>query len=171
MPSAADGARVALVTGANRGLGLETARQLAERGFSVIAGSRDIEAGEAAARRLRADGLDVSSRQLDVTDDEEISSLAAELAHEAGRLDALVNNAGVYPGSGGEAAVNAAPDDLRRAFEVNALGPGAAAGHSSRCSAAAPIRGSSTSQVGPASSPRWAPAGSPTGSRRSRSTR
>jgi NAD(P)-dependent dehydrogenase (short-subunit alcohol dehydrogenase family) len=123
MPTAGGAAPVALVTGANRGLGLETARQLAERGFSVIAGSRDIEAGEAAVGRLRADGLDVAARQLDVTDDEEVESLAAELADEPGRLDALVNNAGIYPGSDGEAAVDADPDDLRRAFEINAVGP------------------------------------------------
>jgi NAD(P)-dependent dehydrogenase (short-subunit alcohol dehydrogenase family) len=116
-------APLALVTGANRGLGLETARQLAERGFSVIAGARDIEAGEAAARRLRAGGLDVSARQLDVTDDEEVSSLAAEFADEPGRLEALINNAGIYPGSSTEEAVDADPGDLRRAFEVNTLGP------------------------------------------------
>jgi NAD(P)-dependent dehydrogenase (short-subunit alcohol dehydrogenase family) len=120
---AAGAAPIALVTGANRGLGLEVARQLAGRGFSVIAGSRGLAAGAEAVAPLRAAGLEVDARRLDVTDAATVEALAAELGRAARRLDVLVNNAGIYPGSPTEAAVDANLDDLRRTFEVNTLGP------------------------------------------------
>jgi NAD(P)-dependent dehydrogenase (short-subunit alcohol dehydrogenase family) len=122
LPADAD-APLALVTGANRGIGLETARQLAERGFSVLAGSRDAERGEAAVEPLRENGLDVVARQLDVTAPEEVEGLAGELEAGHGRLEILVNNAGIASGGYGESVLDADPDDMRRAFEVNTLGP------------------------------------------------
>src|SRR4051812_20505658 len=84
--------RVALVTGANRGIGLEVSRQLADRGHKVILGSRDEAKGEAAASDL--DG-DVTVLQLDVADDESVGTAAAAIDERFGRLDILVNNAAI----------------------------------------------------------------------------
>ena len=84
--------RVALVSGGNRGIGLEIVHQLAERGNTVILGSRDEEQGQAAAEGLSGD---VVVRQLDVTDEKSVDWLAASVEEEFGRLDILVNNAGV----------------------------------------------------------------------------
>jgi NAD(P)-dependent dehydrogenase (short-subunit alcohol dehydrogenase family) len=86
--------RTALVTGANRGLGLETCRQLAGRGFRVLLTSRSQE-GEAVAAELAAHGLSVEHRRLDVVDPASIAALGDELRREGVRLDALVNNAGI----------------------------------------------------------------------------
>src|SRR3989442_12084974 len=86
---------VALVTGANRGLGLETSRQLRDKGFRVVLTSRDVKKGTAATHRLDPAGGDVLYHQLDVTDRGSISALAKDLPGLASRLDVLVNNAGV----------------------------------------------------------------------------
>ncbi|MDE3104282.1 MAG: SDR family oxidoreductase [Acidobacteriota bacterium] len=87
--------KIALVTGANKGIGLETARQLAALGMTVLLGSRDAARGEAAAAPLRAAGLDVRPVKLDVTSAADRAAVAAHIAQEFGRLDVLVNNAGV----------------------------------------------------------------------------
>lgn len=84
--------RVALVSGGNRGIGREIVRQLAEKGITVIMGSRDEEAGRAAAEGIEGD---VHVRQLDVTDEKSIQRLAESIESEFGRLDILVNNAGI----------------------------------------------------------------------------
>jgi NAD(P)-dependent dehydrogenase (short-subunit alcohol dehydrogenase family) len=89
------GRGVALITGANKGLGLETARQLGKLGFTVLVGSRDGLKGEVAARQLRHDGLDARVVKLDVTKQTDIDASAARIESEFGRLDVLVNNAGV----------------------------------------------------------------------------
>jgi len=86
-----DHARTALVTGANRGLGLQTARELARRGWEVILTARDAEKGQAAARDLPA----ARFLPLDVADPKGIAALAARLREEGLRLDLLVNNAGL----------------------------------------------------------------------------
>ncbi|MEH1164440.1 SDR family oxidoreductase [Micromonospora sp. CPCC 205539] len=85
---------VALVTGANKGLGFETARQLAQGGATVLLGSRDPGRGETAAAALRQEGLDVNAVTLDVTDAAAVRALADRLRAEYARLDVLVNNAG-----------------------------------------------------------------------------
>lgn len=115
------GRRVALVTGSNRGLGFEIARRLARRGLETMVTGRDPGQAEAAAAALRAEGLAVTARVLDVAEDESVSRLALSLAAEPGRLDVLVNNAGTIGGSSQPAwAIDL--DDLHRVFETNFFG-------------------------------------------------
>lgn len=98
-PSAGDGAapsgRVALVTGANRGIGLEICRQLAAEGVRVLLSGRSAEAVTEAARQLASDGLDVEAVVLDVTDARSIQAAADGIQQRHGRLDILVNNAAI----------------------------------------------------------------------------
>ncbi len=89
------GPPTALVTGANRGLGLETCRQLARRGYAVILTSRDAASGQAAVTDLADEGLNVECRKLDVTSADDIAALAASLKADGRTLDVLVNNAAV----------------------------------------------------------------------------
>jgi NAD(P)-dependent dehydrogenase (short-subunit alcohol dehydrogenase family) len=85
----------ALVTGANKGIGRETARRLAQLGMTVLVGARDRERGEAAVASLRADAADVHVVQLDVADETSIARAAADVTARFGKLDVLVNNAGI----------------------------------------------------------------------------
>lgn len=89
--------RIALITGANKGLGFATARELGRAGLKVLVGSRDAAAGERAVRHLRAEGLDAEPLTLDVTDPGSVQAAGAEVRQRHGRLDVLVNNAGVLP--------------------------------------------------------------------------
>lgn len=119
-------ARIALVTGANRGLGLETARQLARRGHAVLLGCRDAAKGEAAAQRLRGEGLDAMALALDVTSATSIAAARDAVARRHGRLDVLVNNAAIHY----DDAQRATTADLRiarEAFETNVVGAWAVA--------------------------------------------
>jgi NAD(P)-dependent dehydrogenase (short-subunit alcohol dehydrogenase family) len=112
--------RTALVTGGNRGIGLEVCRQLATQGLDVILTARDRAKGEAAARVLGAAG-DVSAAVLDVTSATSIRALAADLERHGRHVDVLVNNAAVLVGE--SLGVLATPvDDLRRTFETNVFG-------------------------------------------------
>jgi len=88
--------RIAVVTGANRGIGLEVTRQLAARGDTVLLGARDLAKGRSAAAVLHGDGLDVKARALDVTDPSTIAALAEDLASTHGRVDVVVNNAAIH---------------------------------------------------------------------------
>jgi NAD(P)-dependent dehydrogenase (short-subunit alcohol dehydrogenase family) len=109
-------AGVAVVTGANRGIGLEVARQLVDLGFDVVVGARDTAKGRIAADRIGAD-----SHPLDVADDGSVAAFAEWLRQQVGRLDVLVNNAAVHYDTGQRAATA----DLRvvtEAVEVNLLG-------------------------------------------------
>jgi NAD(P)-dependent dehydrogenase (short-subunit alcohol dehydrogenase family) len=110
---------IALVTGANKGIGLETARQFGARGFTVLAGARDEERGQEAERALRADGADVRFVQLDVTDDASVQQAADWIEREYGRLDILVNNAGIARGN---PPSQTDLDTMREVNEVNVLG-------------------------------------------------
>ena len=88
--------RIALVTGANRGIGLEVCRQLAGQGLRVVLTARDAGKGEAAAQRLAGEGLDVAFFPLDVSDPAAAEAARAWVEGRYGRLDVLVNNAAVY---------------------------------------------------------------------------
>jgi NAD(P)-dependent dehydrogenase (short-subunit alcohol dehydrogenase family) len=110
--------RVALVSGGNRGIGLEICRQLAERGIAVILGSRDEEGGKESAESLPGD---VVARQLDVADEESVDRLASFVEDEFGRLDILVNNAGISNDEG-QRGVDADLYRVREALETNLLG-------------------------------------------------
>lgn len=115
-----DHKQTALVTGANKGIGFETARQLAQRGFTVWLGCRDEGRGVAAAKELADEG-DVRFVRLDVTDDESVRAAAARVEHESGALDILVNNAGIYLPEDGLPSV-APVETVRRTFDVNFFG-------------------------------------------------
>jgi NAD(P)-dependent dehydrogenase (short-subunit alcohol dehydrogenase family) len=110
---------IALVTGANKGIGLETARQLGARGFTVLAGARDEERGLEAGRALRADGADARFIRLDVTDDTSVQQAADWIGREYGRLDILVNNAGIARGN---LPSETDLDAMREVYEVNVFG-------------------------------------------------
>ena len=111
--------RVALVSGGNRGIGREVARQLAARDYAVVIGSRDLAKGEKVAREL---GENVTARQLDVTDEESIVHCVASIAEDPGRLDVLVNNAGVTGGRWSTSALDVDLDEVRKTLETNLFG-------------------------------------------------
>jgi len=110
-------ARTALVTGANRGIGQQVARVLAGDGWDVLVGARDRQKGDAAAARLRKDtGGRLKAVELDVTSDASVAAAAQKLRDGAIRIDALVNNAGVYGAARGS-------DGVARMIETNFFGP------------------------------------------------
>jgi NAD(P)-dependent dehydrogenase (short-subunit alcohol dehydrogenase family) len=122
--------RVALVTGANQGIGLQIAKDLVTHGFTVLVGSRNLERGEAAAKEV---GPDACALQLDVTDRASIAAAAERIRKELGRLDVLVNNAAISntskkPGQSVEEYVkltrasNASLDEIRAVWETNVFG-------------------------------------------------
>ncbi|HYN77827.1 MAG TPA: SDR family oxidoreductase [Lamprocystis sp. (in: g-proteobacteria)] len=117
---------VAVVTGANRGLGLETCRRLAALGYTVILTARREAEGQAAAQSLAAQGLTVRFHPLEVTDESSIQTLAATV-RGLGRLDVLVNNAGIVPdpmpGTPEASVFRADLATVRRGLETNTLGP------------------------------------------------
>src|SRR5580698_8721466 len=86
---------VALITGGNRGIGLETARQLGRLGNTVLVGARELAKGEAAATELKKEGLDAHAVKLDMVNPADFSAAAATIEKDFGRLDILVNNAGI----------------------------------------------------------------------------
>ncbi|MGH8428349.1 MAG: SDR family oxidoreductase [Gammaproteobacteria bacterium] len=120
---------VALVTGANKGIGFQIAKDLATHGFTVLVGSRNLERGEAAAKSV---GVDAHALQLDVTDQTSIAAAAERIRNEFGRLDVLVNNAGIsHAGKSGRSleeivqsgrASVASLDEVRAVFETNVIG-------------------------------------------------
>src|SRR4028119_631323 len=120
----AENGRVALVSGGNRGIGLEVCRRLAEEGLTVILGSRDEESGRQAAAGLPGG---VAGRQLDVADGGGVGRLATSVESDFGRLDVLVNNAAISNDSG-QSGAEADLDRVQEAREAYAAGGGAAGG-------------------------------------------
>jgi len=116
------GGRIAIVTGANRGLGYEASRQLGELGVDVVLTARDLGKAEEAATGLAAAGS-VRPHQLDVTDPGSVAALADDLASELGGVDILVNNAGIVPDGWSQSVLDVDPQALRDGLETNVLGP------------------------------------------------
>jgi NAD(P)-dependent dehydrogenase (short-subunit alcohol dehydrogenase family) len=112
---------VALVTGANKGIGYEIAAGLGALGWSVGVGARDAERRDAAVEKLRAAGVDAFGVPLDVTDDASVAAAVTLLEERAGRLDVLVNNAGVT-GGGSQQPTTADLAAVRAAVETNVFG-------------------------------------------------
>lgn len=116
--------RVAVVTGANRGIGLEICRQLAQRGdIRVVLTSRDQDKGRSAVDELLANGLDVDYRQLDVARERDVSALVDYIARTYGRCDILVNNAGVMADPRGSRVLDSKTATYRETLETNFYGP------------------------------------------------
>ncbi|BAY04454.1 short-chain dehydrogenase/reductase SDR [Anabaena cylindrica PCC 7122] len=116
--------KVAVVTGGNRGLGFETSRQLAKQGYQVILTSRDVVKGEKAALQLQNEGLNVSFYPLDVTSGKNVDKLAEFLNHQFGKVDILINNAGIYIDGKGEenTIVNVKVEILQQTLDTNLFG-------------------------------------------------
>jgi NAD(P)-dependent dehydrogenase (short-subunit alcohol dehydrogenase family) len=113
---------VALVTGANRGIGLETSRQLAATGVTVLMAGRNADSIGEAAATLRSEGLTVEPVVLDVSNSAQIEAARAMIEARFGHLDILINNAGIIADDGGfmhNNATTVTPEELRQSFEVN----------------------------------------------------
>jgi NAD(P)-dependent dehydrogenase (short-subunit alcohol dehydrogenase family) len=115
--------RVALVTGANRGIGFEISRQLARKDITVVMAARRKEAVEAACSRLKQEGCEVHSLRMDVTDADDIGAGVAWIAEKFGRLDILVNNAGVMLDGFDDSVQELSPETLSRTLQTNVYGP------------------------------------------------
>ncbi|CAA9392025.1 MAG: hypothetical protein AVDCRST_MAG93-9778 [uncultured Chloroflexia bacterium] len=113
--------KVALITGANKGIGLETARQLAQAGVFVIIGARDPAQAEAAVENLSSQGLEAQSVALDLNDHASIAAAAEKIQAEHGRLDILVNNAGIVDAEDGPPTASS-PEAARRIMDTNFVG-------------------------------------------------
>lgn len=117
-----DEARIAVVTGANRGIGLETARQLGKLGWQIVLTSRDTEKGRQAAADLREQGLAVDALQLDVTDRTSCEIARQCLAKAFGRVDALVNNAAIMIDPKGISVLDLPGEVLQQTLQTNLFG-------------------------------------------------
>lgn len=113
-------ARTALVTGGNRGIGLEVCSQLARRGMAVLLGARDLTLGKEAANELAREGLDVRIVQIDVADPRSIDRCLDRFEKNGTAVDILINNAGIYPQGN---VLTAQDDDFRETMEAHYFGP------------------------------------------------
>jgi NAD(P)-dependent dehydrogenase (short-subunit alcohol dehydrogenase family) len=114
--------QTALITGANKGIGFATARQLGALGWTVLAGARDETLGRQAEKELTGAGTDARFVHLDVTDEESVARAAAWIDAEYGHLDALINNAGIARGDGTGAPSQTTLGTLRTVYETNVFG-------------------------------------------------
>jgi NAD(P)-dependent dehydrogenase (short-subunit alcohol dehydrogenase family) len=116
-------AKIALITGANKGIGFETARQLGQQGMTVLIGARDEARGREAEQALRDGGIDARFVRLDVTDDKSVREAAEWIEDEYGHLDVLVNNAGISGRAGRGGGPSATDlDAMRAVYETNVFG-------------------------------------------------
>jgi NAD(P)-dependent dehydrogenase (short-subunit alcohol dehydrogenase family) len=113
---------IALITGANKGIGFATAQNLAARGVTVLLGARDADRGRAAEKALASSGGDARYVPLDVTDVTSAAEAAAWIRSEYGQLDVLVNNAGIARGDGRGLPSETTLETLREVFETNVFG-------------------------------------------------
>jgi NAD(P)-dependent dehydrogenase (short-subunit alcohol dehydrogenase family) len=114
--------RVAVVTGGNKGIGFEICRQLAERGLRIILTSRDIAKGQTAQEKLSENGADVVYQRLDVDREDSVAELARYVETEQGRVDVLVNNAGIMIDESGVGVLGTSLDTFRTTLETNFFG-------------------------------------------------
>ena len=114
--------KIALITGANKGLGYETARQLGKQNIKVLIGARDETRGREAAEKLRAEGCDAEFILLDVGDEKTHEAAAKHIAETYGKLDILVNNAGIALESMGGKSSEVSLETLRKTFDTNFFG-------------------------------------------------
>ena len=114
--------RLAVVTGGNKGIGYEICRQLARNGLRVVLTSRDAERGREACRKLEEEGLDVLQHQLDVTDQASVASIARHIEGKYGRVDVLVNNAGISIDSRSTSVLREKEETFRTTLETNFYG-------------------------------------------------
>jgi NAD(P)-dependent dehydrogenase (short-subunit alcohol dehydrogenase family) len=116
--------KVALITGANKGIGFEVAKQLGKQGVKILLGARSPEKGEQAASTLKALGIDVAHVLIDITNEQSVSNAAKKIENEYGKLDILINNAGVFPEfQKGIFDITALPyEDLLSTFQTNVFG-------------------------------------------------
>lgn len=119
--------KIALVTGANRGIGLEISHQLAEKGYTVLLGIRDPKAGKSTEEDFKSRKLDGHFVELDVTNTESIIKVCEIIKKEYGRLDVLINNAGIFidspPDRSEISAFKTDPNVITETFETNTIGP------------------------------------------------
>jgi NAD(P)-dependent dehydrogenase (short-subunit alcohol dehydrogenase family) len=115
--------RIAVVTGGNRGIGFEICRQLARRGLQVVLTSRGAAKGRAAVKQLTGQGLDLDYHELDVTSASDIKALSVYVAKQFGRLDVLVNNAGVLLDPRGSRFLDSKAQTYRDTLDTNFFGP------------------------------------------------
>ncbi len=111
---------VALITGANRGIGLETARQLGKKGVTILAAARELAKSEAAVAELKKEGIDARAIKLDVDNPADYKAAADKIEKEFGVLDILINNAGIMlDGRKGNETSTTSPEVLQKTFGTN----------------------------------------------------
>ena len=111
---------IALITGANRGIGLETARQLGKKGVTILAAARELSKSEAAVAELKKEGIDARAIKLDVDNPADYKAAADKIEKEFGVLDILINNAGIMlDGRKGNETSTTSPEILKKTFDTN----------------------------------------------------
>lgn len=120
MANESSGNKVALITGANKGIGLEIARQLGRQGITVLVGARDEGRGQDAVKALREDGVNAKFVLIDQTDQKTVDAAAANIERDFGKLDILVNNAAIAIDNAPPSQLDA--EVLRRTYETNFFG-------------------------------------------------
>src|SRR5258705_12132167 len=112
-----------LITGANKSIGFETARQLLQKGYHIYLGSRNVQNGLEAVNKLRAEGLnEVDVVQIDVSDQESVKAARAEIGKKTNVLDVLINNAGISGGRANQSAISTDISFYKEVFETNLFG-------------------------------------------------